>query len=226
LSGAPIALAEGVDAKTVIDQYLQAIGGREALSNVHQMTMKSTARVDAGGRTMELTMNSWQVAPDRLCQETRMGDMLISKMVFDGKAGWMSGMSGNQDFTGKELESIKQSAVMFPELSYSEPGYKLELVGIEKLNGKDVYQLRIVNPSGASQTEYYNISTGLKVRTTSVSELMGQTMENSMEYGDYRNVDGILFPFSTKQTGNGPQLEITVNEIDIKTEVDPSHFIK
>jgi hypothetical protein len=226
LSATPLALAEGIDENTVIDQYLQAIGGRQALRNVRQITMKSTAKIDAGGKTMELTMNTWQVAPDRMCQENRMGDMLLSKIVFDGKTGWMSGMGGNKDFTGPELEPIKQSALMFVELFYFEPGYKLDLEGIEKLNGQNVYRLHVVNPTGVSQTECYDVSTGLKVRTTTVAEFLGQTMGNSMDYGDYRNVDGILFPFSIKQSGNGPQLEITVNQIDIKTEVDPSHFIK
>lgn len=226
LSATPLALAEGVDARTVIEQYLLAIGGRHALKGVRQLTQKATGKAEAMGQVMELSMNTWLVAPDRICQETRMGDMLLSKQVYDGTKAWVSGMGGQQDITGSDLENMKLEARLFTELFFNTPGYQLTLEGIEPLNGRNVYRLKVVNPTGKTQTDFFDVSTGLKVRTVSTMEAQGQTFESIMDYEDYRDVDGIKFPFLIKQSVAGQMIEVRINLIDTKTEIDPSVFSK
>lgn len=226
LNDAPLALAEGIDAMTVIDQYLVAIGGREALRGVRQLTQKATGKAEAMGQVMELSMNTWLVGTDRICQETRMGDMLLSKQVCDGNIAWVSGMGGRKDITGKDLDNMKLEARLFAELYYNTPGYQITLGGMESLNGRNVYRLNVVNPAGKTQTDFYDVATGLKVRTLATVEAQGQTFESTMDYDDYRDVDGIKFPFLIKQSVAGQTMEVHVNQIDTKTRIDPSVFSK
>jgi zinc protease len=225
-SAMDIPLPEGLTAKDVIGQYLDATGGKQVLKKITNVTIKATGKVEAMGQSMELGMTTIQVSPDLFYQEMKMGEMVLSKQVFNGKEAWVTAMGGTQDISGEELEKMRDGALLFPELNYFNQDFVTTLEGIESVNGQKTYRIKVVYPSSLTDTEYYDINTGLKIRKMSRAEMTGQTVETITDFADYREISGIKFPFSMKQQVSGQVIDIQVDQVDTTTVPDPSLFKK
>jgi len=222
----PLALPEGFTAANVIDLYLQAIGGKQKVKGIRQVTTKATASIEAMGQKMELSMLTMQLAPDWLYQEMKMGEMIVSKQVYNGKEGWVVAMGGPQDIKDADLEKMRDGTLLFPELLYFTSGFQTTIEGIEAIDGHNTYRLKVAYPSGTVDAEYYEISSGLKIRKISRTDRQSQTMETITDYGDYREIGGVKFPFSMKQHVADQLIDIKVDHIDTTTEVNPALFKK
>jgi zinc protease len=219
-----IPLPEGLTASDVVAQYLEATGGRQLLKKITNVTIKATGKVEAMGQIMELGMTTIQVSPDLFYQEMKMGEMVLSKQVYNGKEAWVTAMGGTQDITGDELGKMRDGALLFPELNYFNQGYTTTLEGIESLNGQNAYRVKVVYPSSLADTEYYDVKTSLKIRKVSRTELPQQTVETITDFADYREIGGVKFPFSLKQQVSGQVIDIKVDQVDIITVPDPNLF--
>lgn len=203
----------GMTAEKVIGNYVRAIGGRERLNAVNDLTMELT--MSAMGQ--QITVKTYQKKPGLLLSETIMGGTVLSKQVFDGTKLVVSSPMGKQEITeGPMLEQALLSATAFPELRYGDFGINLTLMGAETLDGKNVYRLQVTGREGFSTYDYYCMETGLK--------LQSRSEQVTAIYDDYREVDGILFPFSMVQMAGPQQAEIRTVEIRINTGLSDDLF--
>ena len=174
---------------------------------------------------MKLQITTKQMAPNKSFFELNMQGMTVQKQVFDGKNGGSSGMQGKKALEGEELEAMKEQAIMNKELKYKELGYTLKLESIEEVNGKDAYKVTITNSEGEVKYDYFDVESSLKVYTTSTEKGPdGTEMESYSEYSDYKDVNGIKYPF-TRTRNMGPQVvELTVTDIKVNAKVKASEF--
>jgi len=118
------------------------------------------------------------------------------------------GISYKQAF---ELAEKAEEKGLFPE-TYLDVN-TLTLVSLTAIDGVDVYKVKVKEDS----YRYYDAATGLLVRTEKSEEAQGQKMTSVQDLSDYREVNGVLFPYSQKIT-TGPQIiglaasEIVVND--------------
>jgi len=223
------AAPEGVTAETVISNSIKAIYGLEkgkALSKKTNKIKDITINMDASIQGQQLTMVSMQKAPNLFANTLSMGAMTIQKRTFDGTAGKESGMQGNKDITGDELIELKASSVIFLDTKYDELGYKFTLLGIEPVNEKDAYKLTITKPTGKIETEWYDVVSGFQVKTLSTeeNEQMGGTMTIITLLSDYKEVAGIQFPFSIKQSFGPQSLDLKVSSIELNKKLSNDLF--
>lgn len=221
-------LPEGLTAEQVINDYIMAYtkttsiaAAVKKLKKVKDITMISEAEMQG----MKLTLTIKRKAPNMLSQEMTMSGMVLQKTVFDGKSGGTSGMQGSKALEGEELEEQRISSMMHIETRYKELGYKLELKGIEEVNGRDAYWVEIIDPAGKIRNEYFDVETKLKVSSTTTSETPEGEMTVTSEFQDYREVGGLLFPHKLIQN-LGPQiLEMDVKEVKINSKLKSSDFV-
>ena len=88
------------------------------------------------------------------------------------------------------------------------------------INGKKVYKIKISD----KRTSFYDIETGLKVQDAVNIEANGQQMNTTFDYGDYREVAGIKFPFSMIQTMGPQKFDFIIKEIKINEGVSDVDF--
>nr|MDQ3018051.1 hypothetical protein [Bacteroidota bacterium] len=151
--------------------------------------------------------------------------MALMKQVYNGEKGIMEQMGSRNPIEGSDLESMKEQAVIFNERNYSNPGYIMEVKGIEDVNGTPAYKLVVTKPTGAKSTEFYDKMTFLKLKEVQVAESEGQTMTTTNEYTDYKSVDGIMIPHTLTISGPMPTpMVMKATTIKINGEVDPSLF--
>lgn len=208
---------EGVTAQSVIDQYVRAIGGAERLADVRDYTMVIEAEFQAQ------TMTATQVKKEgqKLLKVVKIGEMLASKLLFNGSLA--VGYRGNtkEEIDAATLVAIREEATIFPETRYAALGYQLELAGAAVLNNRNVYIVEIESPSGESSTDYFDMRTGLRVRTV-VIEGGAPAVTDMM---DYRPIAGIKFPHQLILSGVSVEpIPFTVKSITINQDVADELF--
>lgn len=215
------AIPAGMTAQKVLEDYINAIGGKKKISGV-----KSVKSVMTGDTAMgQMSMTTVTVEPDKFAMMIGASGMTIQQIVVDGDKGKMSGMGGNKDLGKEEIEKYKDQAIPFMEGRYAEFGYKAELKGVENLDGKKAYKIVVTDPQGQAKTEYYDMNNGLKIRTIQTVTEGEQTVTSVYDYADYKEADGILFPHTTTATGMMPTpITLKVKSIQVNGEIEEAIF--
>ncbi|MCB0744011.1 MAG: insulinase family protein, partial [Ignavibacteriae bacterium] len=210
---------EGVTAETVIEKYIEAIGGREKIAAVIDKTMEMKGTVQ--GMDIKLTMS--QKAPNKLFQEL---DFSVGKQttVFDGEKGKVEGMGQVQNLEGDLLEEMKYQASMNLFLDYAKNNIEVELGGIENINGKDAYKIVTTIPTGKKSTQYYDKDSGLKIREVNSVTTPQGSFTQTIDTDDYKDVDGLKFPFKLTQSMGPQSLTLEVTSIKMNTGLNDSIF--
>jgi predicted Zn-dependent peptidase len=209
-----------INAADLLNNYLNAVGGKAKLNEV--TSVDQTYAMDMMG--MSITTHIVQAGGKFYMSMTAPGMDLV-KQIYNGEAGLMEQMGQKAPVQGSELESFKEQAIVFPERFYNENGYKVEVKGIEDVNGKPAYRLAVTNPSGSKSTVYFDKESFLKVKEVQTIEVQGQTSVNTSEYADYKAEDGILFPHTITITGAMPApMVMKAVSIKVNGNVDPSLF--
>ncbi|PIQ15340.1 MAG: peptidase M16 [Flavobacteriales bacterium CG18_big_fil_WC_8_21_14_2_50_32_9] len=219
----------GITAKTVIDNYIVAKYGLskgkaldKKLKGIKDITVKMDATIQ--GQTISVTR--YQKAPNKFANAMAMGTMVIQKQTFNGTTGKISGMQGNKDVTGDDLDELKLSSILFLDTKYDENGITYELIGVEPINGKDAYKMIQTKPNGDTETEWYDVVSNLKVKSLSVqeNEQLEEPITVITELSDYKAVNGIQFAHKTKQAFGPQALDMVVTSIEINTKLGDEVF--
>lgn len=205
---------EGLTVEQVLNKYVEAIGGKENILKVKDKTTKMSGAMQG----MNITMTQSFKAPNKMYQLLDFG-IGQQTTVFDGEKGKVIQMGQEQQLPSAQVEEMKLGS-LYLMLEYVEKGIKTELSGMETINNKDTYRVTLTFPSGKKATNYYDVTTGLLVRQ---SEEKGSGVQ-SVDFDDYRDVQGVKYPYKLSVgTPNGP-LDLTVTSIEINTGLADSLF--
>ena len=219
--GKPIerkAVAEGVTVESVLDSYLEAIGGRALVEGINDMT----ENVEMNVMGMSMTTTTRRIIDQKCFSITQtMGGNPISNIVLrDGKIKVSAG-GMEQEITDPAQVEAMSDIYPFPEILGAEQGYVFTLEGIENVDGSDAYKVR-QEKGGMASYNFYDVATGLKVK--SIASAQGQTQE--VVYADYQQTPyGILYPMVQKTTL--PQVgvvEAKVTEVTINSGLTPDQL--
>jgi len=184
----------GVTTQTVLDGYVKAIGGKDAVSKMKDVTSTGIITSQFGSIDV-LAINKY---PDKSAQTLTMNGSPLQKDIFDGKTGKTMGMQGDAVYSEKEVLDAKAEANIAFENDLAALGMQANLLGIDLVDGKDAYKVEYTYPSGKKAYIWYSVNTGLKIKSIVVSERDGESMEVVTTYSDYRAVNGVMFPFYIK----------------------------
>ena len=206
---------EGVTAQTVLQNYVEAIGGRQKLEAVKAIMTKAGA--DFNGRKLDMTIK--KTVKNQFMQEISMMGNVLSKQVFNDGEGYIMVQGQKMDLKPEQVESFKSEAALFPELDLLNSG-DATLERVDQVNGQPVYVVKIAD----KKTAFYDTESGLKLKEETTVESNGNSVTQPMEYGDYKAVDGIMLPYLMK-TSLGPQkIEFKVTEINVNKNIADSDF--
>ena len=208
-------IPEGLTAETIIEKYIESIGGKAKLEAAKSYAM--TAAAEMQGMKLELEMK--KTTNNQFMQDVKMMGNSMSKQVLNGDGGYMVAQGQRKDLSEEEVIKIKEESTLFPELNYANlDGISLE--GMEMVGDKNTYKLKVNDKKSA----FYDVETGLKLQEVNIAEMQGQQMTSTSNYENYREVDGILFPFKLIQTIGPQNFEFIVSEIKINDGVSDVDF--
>jgi photosynthetic reaction center cytochrome c subunit len=220
-----------VSATAIIDKYIEALGGAQKLAGLKSFIATGTQEgyVDVkGGGVFQI----FAKAPDQRTVQIRFpdapdrGDQTRS---FNGKIGWVTtprALLGEYEVTGTELDGQKLDA----ELSF--PGQIKQVltdlkVGYpDSINGKEVQVVQGRGPRNLLATLYFDKQTGLLVRLLRFGRSPIGRVPTQVDYADYRDVNGIKFPFKYKFSWLDGRDSFTLTKVETNVPVDESKFGK
>ncbi|MFV8361870.1 M16 family metallopeptidase [Flavobacterium sp. ZT3P35] len=205
----------GVTVKSVLDNYIKAIGGLQAAQAVKTIVMNGSTTIPQA--PAPLSFVSKTDSKGMLMVELAMGTMSIMKQVVNEKGAYVMQQGQKQILEGEMLNDMKAEATPFKELTLATKE-GLTLVNIEPINGKDAYAIK-----NGKTTLFYDVASGLKVAESIVMEQGGKSMTKTNSYSDYREVKGVKVPFNIIQNV-GFDIDIKMSDVKINEGVLATDF--
>jgi len=214
------------DLQKILDKIYETAGQKTLLT---KKTIVSSGKVLQMGQ--EMPFISYLKRPNKSRLEIEMqGAKMV--MAFDGENGWAiqpwTGSEEPIDLAGMELGSVKEmSDLDGPLWDYEKKGHQMELVGKDEFSGSEVYVLKMTKKEGDISTFYVDSEKYVTLKMVNKTVAQGQEVEIEMHMSDYREVDGIKYPFTTEQRMNGQVfMTLKLNEVSYNTELADDLFTK
>jgi zinc protease len=206
----------GVTVKSVMDNYIKAIGGEKAVANVKTIFVTGTSEIEGAPAPISYSTKK-DVSGKTFMKMELVGMMEIAKQVIGDKSGYTAAQGQRKDLTPEEFAEKKVTATTFEELKLMNKA-DVVLEGIEPVNGNDAYVIK-----NGKSTIYYDVKSGLKLSTVTTTEKNGQKMTSSITYNDYKDVKGVKVPFNIIMS-QGRDIDIKVTDVKINEGVTEADF--
>ncbi|MDZ7764576.1 MAG: insulinase family protein [Melioribacteraceae bacterium] len=210
---------DGVTVETIIDKYIEAQGGREKLESINDVQTVMKGNIQGTDITLTLSRKS----PDLLHQVL---DAVVFKQttIFDGDSGAQVANNQKTMLEGERLEELKIQATMNLYFDYDKHGIDAVLKGIKEINGKDAYEIELTLPTGKKWYHYYDTETGFKIREVSTMDTPQGSFTQTVDMGDYKEIDGVFYPHKLTQQIGPQSIELEVTQIKVNQELSDSLF--
>jgi len=209
----------------VVANYINAIGGADKIGMINTLYMKSTTNVMG----QDMIIETFQKG-EKSAMKMGNGTMTFQEQKFDGTQVVVSAMGQEQVMTeGPAFEDARRSAHIVEQMHYGKDGASLELKSIESLDGKDAYRVGVTFASGKMITEYYDVSSGMLVRSSETNQGPQGEVTVTTDYADYKAVGGVMLPHSLSISGmlpGGAAMNLKVEEATPNGDMADSMFAK
>jgi zinc protease len=232
LACARIASAQTAD--DVIEKHLAALGGRAAIAKLTSRSLAGTMTLSTPGGDVSGTIEIMNQPPNKVRTLTKLDlssqgvGVVVVEQRFDGTSGYvLDSIRGNRDITGNQLENLKNTVFPSPFLNYKERSVTIDLGEKEKVNGRDAYVLIVKPKSGSISRQFIDAESYLSVRLVLKVDVpeVGE-VEQTTEFSDYREVDGVKIPFGIRVTSALQNFSISVTKVEHNVKIDETLFSK
>jgi hypothetical protein len=211
----------------LINKNIQAHGGADKLKGVKSVKMTGKMSM-AGG--MEAPFVFEKKRPDKLRIEFIVQG-ITGIQAFDGSTAWalmpFTGSKDPQKMTEEDTKDmIEQADFDGPLFDYKAKGNSVEYVGKEDVEGTDAHKLKLKLKNGNVRYLYLDPDTGLEMKATAMIKREGVETSVDSFFGDYKEVNGMTFPFSIEQKVKGqPGPQFSVEKVELDVDLQDSLFV-
>jgi len=219
---APPAGGTQVTVDQILDKYVAALGGADAVRKVTSRAMKGTITAMGSQTPVDVLTK----APNMRVTITHSpnGD---SYTAFDGKEGWM-GNAGRQARSMAPPESAASSidSEFYLALRLKEMYPQLRRGRSETINGVECEVLNGTAPEKPAIRLYLAKSSGLLVRQVRFMETPLGRNPTQIDYSDYKSLAGVMVPLRWTLSRPNGRFTIQVNDVKINEPIDDAKFAK
>jgi len=205
----------------VVGKYIAAIGGQAAIDKLQSRVMSGTL-TNRTGQNIAFTIEE----KGSKYRETQQFQPTPVTRGYDGAAGWQQSGTIVMDVNGFLLQQTLRTADLRMAADLKTRYSNLAAGRPARLDGKDVNLLTGSPAAGVTERLYFDATSGLLVRRTIATRTPLGTLNEQVDYADYRDVAGVKMPFEIKRT-NWNTLD-TLKIVDVKpnAQVDDARFQK
>ncbi len=213
-------------AAQILDKYIQALGGADALAKVTSFSAKGISHLF--GETHKDTTEIWAKAPNLLATYVHQEEGDVAR-TYDGKQAWVMlplTVVGQYPLTGSAIDGARLDAQMaFPGgLKQFFTNWRVTYPSV--VQGKPVYVVQGSLPTGLLATFYFDKQTGLLTRMIRYANSSMGRVPTQVDYSDYRAVNGVMFPYKWTFAWISGQEQYELDDVQVNAQVDNSHFVK
>jgi len=186
--------AESVD--EILSRHVEARGGRQKIQELTSVRMTGTI---AFGPGQPAPFSLQMRRPNKMRTEFVFQGM-TGIQAFDGERAWavlpMAGKTEAEYLPAEAArEAAEQADIEGPLVDAAAKGHKVELMGHEKVDGRDCVKLMVTLESGTVRYVYLDAVTFLEVKGEGRRMAGGDEVMLETYYRDYRDVGGLKLPF-------------------------------
>jgi hypothetical protein len=208
-------------ADQLIDKYVQAVGGADAVNKV-------TSRVEKGNVIVQgssIPIAVYAKAPNKRISITKSPNG-ESSTAFDGTIGWLGGGRGPRVMNPTETQASKMDADIHFATDVKKTLTRLRVGRPDKIGDTEMY---VVVGQAADQTAvrlYFDEKTGLLTRLVRYTPTAFGRLPTQIDYADYRDVDGVKIPFRWTLARVNGRFTIQIDTAQQNVPIDDSKFTK
>lgn len=206
----------------LIDKYVQALGGSAAIDKITSRVMKG--KIEFGGQSMLIDI--YAKDPDQRISFTHMpgGD---SVTAFDGHEGWLSFPGRPPHFMqGSEIEAAAIDADLHLATHLKEIFSAMKTDGTQKIGDREAYVVVGERQGNPPIRLYFDEQSGLLLRLVRFGETALGWLPTQIDYGDYREANGVKVPYRWTLARPSGRFTIQVSELQQNVPVDEAKFAK
>ena len=204
-------LADGVSAQSILADYIDAIGGQDAINAIRSLEVSYNANF-MGNELEAILINT----AEEQKQIVKMGGNVLATVIVNASGAKVEQMGNSMDLPPEMAADMQAIIGIIPELKMME-NERITVSGIEEIDGQSAYALEMKGQS-TTTTTYYAVESGLKLKQTTVTEMMGQTQTQDSNYNDYKRFGSLLIPSSTSVPLGPQSVDATLGYVKINGE--------
>ena len=208
------ALPEGVNAASVIASYFDAIGGREKAESIR--SKREVANASMQGMTLEIESKKTNQQQSFLA--VKMMGNTMQKMVVNKDKGYNEAQGQRMPMGEEQLTAALADTAVFAELAL-DPA-TISLAGVTDVGGVKAYELKVSD----SKSYFYAVDSHLKIKISETQEMQGNTITQETLIGDYKAVDGLLFPHKVTQSFGPQKIDFITSSIELNVDFAEEDF--
>jgi hypothetical protein len=233
VAGASPARAQTAD--EIIEKHLAALGGRPALAKITSRKSTGTVTLSIQGADIPGPYEAYGKVPNKSRAVLKLdtvplggpGEMAVDQR-FDGVSGiTMNSMQGDNVISGNQLENMKNGGFPSSLLTYKDRGVKAEVLPREKVGTQELIVVQLTPKAGSVARIYFDPATYLIARTVArvISPEQGD-FDQTLEFSDYRTVDGVKVAFHTINSTPMQKLTVKLEKVEHNVALDDAMFSK
>ena len=206
-------------ADDILNEYIQALGGQQAIERLKSRVSKGTLTLSNG---ISIEFELYQSAPDKFYQIVKSA-FGTNERGFNGAMGWIKTPRGVNEVKGQQAGALDE----FRLIRLKDELTRTRVTGRDKIGDREVYVVTGETTDGNRARLFFDTETGLLLRRITYMTNMIAVIPAQIDFGDYREVDGIKFPFSWQISSIDFQVPVSAKKftvIKINVPVDESKF--
>ncbi len=214
-------------ADEIIARFIKTVGGAEKIQSIRTLRRVGKFTGDDGFEAVVIEESS---RPNKVREEFSIQGM-TGVNAYDGANGWkidpFGGKKDPESLSEEEMRSIvEDSDFDEPLINYQQKGNKVELVGMDQIEGTDVYKLKVTLKSGDTRYYYMDTDSYVPIKYETKRIIRGTPQETETTLGDYKQVGGWFLPFSleTRQKGSSGSQKISFDKIEFNVPIDSTRY--
>jgi len=219
------AIAAAQTADEIVAKHIEAIGGVKRMQAVKSELTIGIAEINGD----KIRISYLRKRPHKVRSELSTHG-ITQIQAYDGHQGWqVTPIKKDPELlTGDDLDDLRNDdGIDGPLVNYKEKGYRIELIGKEKTEGADTYNLKLTSKEGKVSNSYIDTGTFLEVKNvTTVKHKAGEEIVERVT-GDWRPVDGVMYAYFTelRQRGRPEQtVKIKIEKVELNGPAEDSLF--
>lgn len=176
-------------AEQVLERYVRAIGGREAIEKVKTWVKKGSFELTD---EMVASVEFYEKAPNKFVHLVSFPGGGYFQEGFDGTVAWeKSAQDGLREITGPPMVWIRREADFHREIKLKQLYPIMSFKGKRKVRDIEAYVIEVSPADGKSEFWYFDSQTGLLLRRDDERTGGEDQVIFVTEFGDYREVGGL-----------------------------------
>ncbi|MGH9434006.1 MAG: c-type cytochrome [Terriglobia bacterium] len=208
-------------ADQLVDKYIQALGGADALQKLTSRVEKGTL---SGFGGHEFPVEIYAKAPFQRMSavQTPHGEMVTA---YNGHAGWLGGMGRPpHPMSLVDLPAARLEADFYFPFHIKQDFTRLRVMHPDKVGGQEAYAVVAFKEGQPPVRLYFDEQSGLLVRLVDYEDTPLGLNPTQFDYADYRDQGAVKTPFQWTIARPEGRFTIKVNSIQQNVPIDDSKF--